>query len=54
MASTKKHKILEQGKHEAKKAKVDEVTESSESKPTKRVVLKPADCNLGISFFDSF
>ena len=54
MASTEKHKMLEQGKYEAKKAKIDEVTESSGSKPTKCVVLNPADCNIGISFFDSF
>ncbi|KAG7964128.1 hypothetical protein I3843_09G153100 [Carya illinoinensis] len=46
MASTKKRGLpLEYGQ-EAKKAKIEDITESSESKLTQRVVLNPADCNL--------
>ena len=54
-SSTEKRKILEQVEHEAaKKTKVlVEVDHEAakESKPTERVVLNPADCNLGIFFF---
>lgn len=54
-SSTEKRKILEQVEHEAaKKTKVlveDDHEAAKESKPTERVVLNPADCNLGIFFF---
>jgi hypothetical protein len=46
MASTTKRERSEQRELEAKKAKVDD--EAPESKPAERVVLNPADCNLGI------
>jgi hypothetical protein len=46
MASATKRERSEQGERVAKKAKVDD--EAPESKPAERVVLNPADCNLGI------
>ena len=53
-SSTEKHKILEHDEHEAaKKTKVlgeDDHEAAKESKPTERVVLNPADCNLDIFF----
>ncbi|KAF3954508.1 hypothetical protein ACB098_05G197800 [Castanea mollissima] len=49
-SSTEKRKILEQDEHgAAKKTKVlveDDHEAAKESKPTERVVLNPADCNL--------
>jgi hypothetical protein len=50
MASMKREHS-EQGERETKKAKIDDVIEAPESKPAERVVLNPADCNLGICCF---
>lgn len=52
MASKKKRELSQADEPQSKKEKIEDVTEWSGSMTTQRVVLNPADCNLGI--FSSF